>query len=534
MNLTAKILLIILFSCQFLFPQAQHEWKTFKTNNSLLPSNEIRCIAIDEQNDKWIATRNKIIKISGDDFTDPANWEIVENFPIKFFTSIQSDKLGNIWCGGILSDTGLVKYDGFTFTAYTTQNSPMPYNDVCGITIDEANNLWIMDGWINPSPIYLLKFDGINSWLQFPGNFGYQTTGDLGGIDSSGFLWTASELKLTRVNTTNNDISEWNTFGLGQYVTQVKPDDKGNIWIAGGGAGWGGLVKFYEENFNYFDIPAISLAIDSQKNLWIGTEIGISDTIKILKYDGTIWSSLTNYNSPLPKASSITDLEFDKHGNLWIATSDSGIAVYKENGLVLPVELISFIVKIENNFAKLQWNTATESNNRGFEIERKFDENSFVVIGFVNGQGTTTLPHNYTFTDKDLNPGKYKYRLKQIDFDGSYTYSKEIEVEINPLYKFELEQNHPNPFNPSTKIKFTIPTTPASLPLLTKEGIEGWFVTLKVYDILGNEIATLVNEEKPAGSYEVEFSANGLASGIYYYQLKAENYVQTKKMILLK
>jgi hypothetical protein len=153
----------------------------------------------------------------------------------------------------------------------------------------------------------------------------------------------------------------------------------------------------------------------------------------------------------------------------------------------------------------------------------------------VNGNGTSTEPKAYSFVDEKLSAGKYQYRLKQIDFNGSFEYSNIIEVDISLPEKFSLEQNYPNPFNPSTKIKFTIPS-------VTLSGVEGSFVTLKVFDVLGNEIATLVNEEKPAGSYEVEFSTTGgpessikhPASGIYFYQLKAGDYLETKKMILMK
>jgi len=138
-----------------------------------------------------------------------------------------------------------------------------------------------------------------------------------------------------------------------------------------------------------------------------------------------------------------------------------------------------------------------------------------------------------------LEAGKFQYRLKQIDFDGTFEYSNVIEVEIVPPLKFSLEQNYPNPFNPVTTIKYTIPTPPSSSPL-AKGRNEVGFVTLKVYNVLGKEIATLVNEEKPAGSYEVKFNsvetlhATSLPSGVYFYQLRAGDYNETKKMILLK
>jgi hypothetical protein len=155
-------------------------------------------------------------------------------------------------------------------------------------------------------------------------------------------------------------------------------------------------------------------------------------------------------------------------------------------------------------------------------------------IGFVEGKGTTTEIQSYSFTDKP-EPGMYKYRLKQIDFNGTFAYSSEVEAEVRAPNVFSLEQNYPNPFNPTTKIKYTIPET--GNPLLG--GARGGLVTLKVFDILGNEVATLVNEEQAPGQYEIEFSVAQVSrpeitSGIYFYQLKAGSFIETKKMILLK
>ena len=195
-----------------------------------------------------------------------------------------------------------------------------------------------------------------------------------------------------------------------------------------------------------------------------------------------------------------------------------------------PVELVSFNATSLDNDVKLDWTTATETNNSGFEILRKAqNDNEWNSIGFVPGFGTTTEPKTYSFTDENVTTGTYKYRLKQIDFDGSFTYSNEIEVIVDFTPKdFVLYQNYPNPFNPNTTIKFEIPSVIAS------GAKQSQFVTLKVYDILGNEVATLVNEEKRLGVYEVEFNASSLASGMYLYKLQAGKFVQLKKMILIK
>jgi hypothetical protein len=199
----------------------------------------------------------------------------------------------------------------------------------------------------------------------------------------------------------------------------------------------------------------------------------------------------------------------------------------------IPVELTSFTASVSDNNVELNWTTATETNNRGFEIERyalSAKHKGWEKIGFVAGFGTTTEPKSYSFVDENISSGTYSYRLKQIDYDGSYEFSEVIEVEVAQIYKFSLEQNYPNPFNPSTSIQYAVDSRQ--------------FVTLIVFDILGREVATLVNEEKPAGKYEVEFNAaelpsgvsakGGYASGVYFYQLKAGNYIETKKMVLMK
>ena len=201
----------------------------------------------------------------------------------------------------------------------------------------------------------------------------------------------------------------------------------------------------------------------------------------------------------------------------------------------VPVELVSFTAEINGNQVLLRWQTATETNNYGFEIEKFQDYNisrlkNWKNIGFVGGNGTTTELTYYSFIDENTEAGFYQYRLKQIDFDGSFSYSNIVEVEISSPLQFSLEQNYPNPFNPSTKIKFTIPQTVNPLP----GGARGGFVILKVFDIIGNEIATLVNEEKPAGSYEVEFDAKILPSGVYFFRIQANSFIETKQMVLIK
>ncbi len=189
--------------------------------------------------------------------------------------------------------------------------------------------------------------------------------------------------------------------------------------------------------------------------------------------------------------------------------------------LVVPVELASFSATVNENNVTLVWQTATELNNSGFDIERADVNRKWDPIGFVPGNGTTTEIHTYTFNDNDLPAGTYNYRIKQIDYDGTFEYFElEQVVEIGSPNDFALLQNYPNPFNPSTTIEFVIP--------------EKSNVTLTVFNSIGEEVSTLVNDKKEAGSYVVNFDAGGFTSGIYYYKLQTDDFVQTRKMILLR
>lgn len=189
---------------------------------------------------------------------------------------------------------------------------------------------------------------------------------------------------------------------------------------------------------------------------------------------------------------------------------------------IIPVELTSFSGMVTQDGIKLDWATATETNNRGFEIERATDGESFIKVGFVEGNGTSTERNDYSFVDRfnfRQNSVVY-YRLKQVDYDGTFSYSDVINIEYNLPADFTLGQNYPNPFNPSTKIEYTLPVN----------GV----VSLIVYDNLGTEVASLVNETKVAGRYEADFNAVNLSSGVYFYRLTVGSFVDTKKMLLLK
>ena len=204
----------------------------------------------------------------------------------------------------------------------------------------------------------------------------------------------------------------------------------------------------------------------------------------------------------------------------------------------LPVELISFESVAQNGKVMLNWSTATESNNAGWEIESRSQKSEvsspksgssvtlsgvegWTKVAFVAGKGTTTESQSYQFQveSSKFNAPRMEFRLKQIDLDGKFTYSNILSVDLTPN-SFALSQNYPNPFNPITVISYQLQVQSD--------------VRLVVFDLLGREVATLVNEKKEAGNYTATFNGANLTSGVYFYKLTAGNFSEIKKMTLIK
>jgi C1A family cysteine protease len=227
-------------------------------------------------------------------------------------------------------------------------------------------------------------------------------------------------------------------------------------------------------------------------------------------WDGAQWQDMYYYEDPPWPAET---------ANLCI----KALTVEDNN---IPVELTSFSAVANGLNIRLDWVTATETNNHQFEIQRKTinDERigEWILVGYREGKGTTTEPQHYNYLDdiSNINANAFEYRLKQVDFNGSYSFSEVIRASNLVPAEFSLEQNYPNPFNPSTEIKFSIPKT-------TK-------VTLKVFDIMGREVATLIDDQMEAGKHSLELNGANLSSGVYYYTIITDSFTKTKKMILLK
>jgi len=245
------------------------------------------------------------------------------------------------------------------------------------------------------------------------------------------------------------------------------------------------------------------------------------------------WTKIVRITIKYDMANLTTSLSWDSSYLAYMVTNEDSIIVTGDRldipseltNAPLPVELTTFTASIVDEKVELNWQTATEVNNYGFNVERKPEAGEWNQLGFVKGHGNSNSPKYYTFTDNLIaSSGKYFYRLKQIDIDGAFEYSDEVEVNFGAPAKYELSQNYPNPFNPTTNIRFTLP--------------EAGNVKLAVYNLLGQKVADLVNRNMEAGFHNITFNGSsaggGLTSGIYIYRLEAGNNVMIKKMQLVK
>ena len=303
---------------------------------------------------------------------------------------------------------------------------------------------------------------------------------------------------------------------------------RGRVWIEGSGSSISFKLSFASSDTTStpydYTIGETYLAIVKYE-IVSGT---LNDTVSLYIFSSTNPVTLTEPAvptiGPIANGTSSADIEpgsvclrqYNASQNITV----DGIRVATSWSDIVPVELTSFNAFVKGNSVSLNWITATELNNSGFEIERKLGNSNWSKITFVKGHGTSTIPNKYSYTDANLSSGNYMYRLKQIDFDGSYEYSKIVEANIDLPSKFELSQNYPNPFNPNTVITYSLP----------KEG----HVTLKIYNALGQQISTLVNGFVEAGNHNIKFNASGFSSGIYYYRLEADGFTAMKKMILIR
>ena len=437
------------------------------------------------------------------------SWSGIPNFPINLFTTTLAcltftDSLTG-FAGG--APCRIVKTTNAGMTWYMVNRTGL------ADTIGQIRKFFFINpttGWAVTSRGGILKtIDGGDNWfaqLNAPLSIGFNS---IYFVDSL-YGWTA-----------NGD-------------RPFKTIDGGQIWIQQTNLNiWESRDIYFRDSLNAFIINGIFELLrttnsgsnwftqfNSQyviRNFgWLSKQHGfiVGDGVYETNDSGDTWNEILEVrNIGLRKFQSPKNYIGYSTGNLGL--------IYKYlDTTIVPVELTSFLAEVDNNIVTLKWSTSTETNNVGFEILKSSDNQNWNSLVFINGNGTTTFIHNYQFTFRIETSGIFYFKLKQVDYNGEYTYSNTIEVDISSPLSFELSQNYPNPFNSSTIIRYQLP----------KDN----FISLKVYDVLGNEVKTLIEGNKIAGYYSIILDANYLSSGIYFYKLTAGAYSSTKKLILLK
>ncbi|MFZ2863890.1 MAG: sialidase family protein, partial [Ignavibacteriaceae bacterium] len=446
-----------------------------------LAGEEIYDIAIDDSGNVFVASWTGIFKSTD----NGASWEFKNNgLQIGDVYKLFIDYAGNIYLCGSANFPGYGLYKstdgGENWVGFADTLNGGPINKFEDVTIIPNEP----GGFIYVSNYYGVYRSTDNGMTWESTNYTDPCARNIG-INKNGFMFFG------------NPCASW--FGI------YRSSDLGTTWIrhtflsldlsmvylrdgsvlAGlydPNLGSDGIYKTTNNGDTWFNINAFSglnvstdFVLDKNDDIYVSIG-GQNPGIYISTNNGNLW---INYGLFSQTANSVTCLSIDSTGNVWAGAHLIGL--YKTEGRTIPVELTSFTAEVNDNNVLLNWVTASEINNRGFEIERNENANEdWKRIGFVEGSGTTTETKTYSFIDENVIDGIFLYRLKQTNFDGTFEYSNTIEVEISIPTRFSLNQNFPNPFNPVTSIQYAI---------ANKQ-----FVTLKVYDILGKEITTLVNE----------------------------------------
>jgi len=493
-------------------------------------------------------------------FTQPLQWYEQSSGVNRELTDVCFVDQNNGWISGY---TGTMLHTTDGGTTWTPQNI-LPNNAYYSVFFTD-----LLNGWASGYAGKIVHTtDGGQTWFDqvapvntdyyssyfINSNVGWIVGGDAGSFptfiehrvilytSNGGASWSAqySQSNKSRLNSINF-VDQNNGYAAGESGIIMKTTDGGSNWSEQEIPSFDFGNIFFTDNLTgwvtgYFlglpHHPSVFKTTDGGSN-WVetqfGTDEGLSDiyfvdNLRGWAVGGNNSGGIVYYTSDggtnwelqtVPSVNSLYSLFFCDENCGW-AVGHLGTIISTVNPV--PVELTSFTAIADKNSVTLNWQTATETNNSGFEVQRKQAE--WESIGFVNGEGTTTEENSYSFVDENLTAGKYQYRLKQIDYDGSFEYSKTVDVQVLSPTEYNLSQNYPNPFNPQTIIEYSIPA--------------GEIVNLRIFNAAGEEIRTLVNEFKAEGTHEVIFDAEELTSGIYFYEISAGEFNSVKKMILLK
>jgi uncharacterized delta-60 repeat protein len=508
-------------------------------------------------------------------------WAVRYNGPANstdVAVKVTVDISGNVYVTGY-SYENYIDYTTIKYNSDGVQQWVVRYNGTgnsldapSALAVDNSGNVFVT-GWSRSTSLYgsedflTIKYnsDGVEQWTaRYNGPDNLNDAAASLAIDNNGNVYItgyslspSTQTDYVTIKYNSNGVQQWlatynnSSFNGSDLPSMVIVDNSGNVYVTGtsgtayplgypnyvtikyNSSGVEQWVSAYNGPGNADDTP-YSIALDFAGNVYVTgktTMPGFFYDFATVKYNS---EGTQQWEKKFNGASNMHDgakwVAVDDSGNVYIAGNSMYFTNYASDFVVIkysqfshtPVELSSFKGIVNNSFVELLWTTVSEVNNKGFEIEKQYaGSNQWKLIGFVDGTGTTSEKNNYSFIDRNLSAGKYLYRLKQIDYDGSFEYSNIVEVEVNNIpAQFSLEQNYPNPFNPSTNFEFQIANS--------------GFVNLKIFNVLGNEVETLVSEEKEPGIFKKEYNASQLASGIYYYRLTVNGFTDTKKFVLLK
>jgi photosystem II stability/assembly factor-like uncharacterized protein len=471
------------------------------------------------QNTGWACGQTGTILYTSDGGDD---WTDLNAPPINYYSGIHFVDETTGWVVGF---GGRVQRTTDAGVTWTVQNTPTQYN-ISDVQFVNTNTGWTVGGkartFTDPIREILCSSNGGATWTTQYFVSNEEPLASIYFLDEN-YGWAVGAM--STIMKTSDGGNNWTIqmSGTGYEFEDVYFINRDTGWVVGqdlslqhyavifstvdGGTTWSSQTFGSDDSFQgvYF--------VD-KNNGWV---VGGSNNEAIILYTsdgGTNWIQQTANTSNLLSA-----VNFSDENNGW-AVGVNGTIIHTET--TIPVELNSFAANVLNDNVNLFWETATETSNSGFEIQRSGLNKDYKKIGFVVGNGTTLEITKYSFTDKDVPAGNYYYRLVQIDLDGTRNTHNPVRVNVitSQPEEYSLSQNFPNPFNPSTKINFSIPTES--------------FVSLKVFNSLGEEIETLFAEELNAGSYKYDWNAINLPSGIYFYRLQAADFMETKKMMLLR
>ncbi|MBK7629550.1 MAG: T9SS type A sorting domain-containing protein [Ignavibacteriales bacterium] len=465
-----------------------------------------------------VGTNGPTQVIVSDDFG--ASWSPVAlSLPSADLRSLQMFDATNGYAVGSSGKVWKTTDGGHSFEVYAGATTIQAFNDVnfyntqYGMVAGNGGQIW-------------KTTDSGNSWVTIS-NLG-NTTGQnsIAMIDSISALVAGSSI----INKTTDGGTTWTPITpgipLGPMSRIRMRSQSVGYMIGGSGTSQTGYVfkttdagdTWTNMNFPFNTTMLYNIDFRSDSEYVV---VGYSGGVFHTTNDGQSWNQI-NLGLLNVVQSQVIGVNFISADTVIVGGNGSSVVKIALDPIV-PVELSSFIANVNSDNISLIWTTATELNNRGFEVERKVStSNDWTNLGFIEGRGTSSEPKTYVYQDFNVNSGiSYNYRIRQTDYDGSATvYNLAETVTFGTPVNFDLAQNYPNPFNPSTTISFSIP--------LKSD------VSVKIYDVLGNEVTTLVNETKEAGRYSVDFNASKYSSGVYFYTIKAGNFTETKKMTLIK